>query len=68
MYEGMKGTFRSLEHDPKTKYQVTILEMPISGTSRGDQVYYNVKFKVDTEPKPLRQNSPGFVEMELPLE
>lgn len=68
MYEGMKGVFRSKQYDKDTVYQVTIIEMPISGTSRGDNVYYNVKFKVDTEPKPLRQESPGVVELELPLE
>lgn len=67
MYEGMKGVFRSMEHKDVV-YQVTVIEMPTSGASRGNDVYYNIKFKVNTEPKVLRQNSPGTVEIKLTKE
>lgn len=66
--EGRPCRFRSNQYDPETTgyFTVTPYEVKKERTSYGDRCFFLVKFTVDNEPRPLRIDSTGRVEIDIP--
>ncbi|MBQ6472409.1 MAG: hypothetical protein IJJ33_10525 [Victivallales bacterium] len=71
IHEGQNARFRSNQYDSDKEGFAELKVKEVKSASRstwGDGCYFLVKFQVMTEPVPLRLESSGVVEIELPTE